>query len=197
MSSIRKSLIIFLVLSLPAAARAEYQAEIMSMEGQVSVIDAQGASTPAKEGQILTAPSTVETGAASHADLAFDRDWKNVVRVEENSQMKIRAIYPTDVALSRGGLFAKLKALPPDSTFEVQTPTAIASVRGTEYRTVHSEAAGTEVFSFSDSPVYVFGLDDQGKLSGQPTTLAQEETTSVLRRGDVPVKPLRMAAQER
>ncbi len=193
---IKKIAIAILFLFLPSAAYAEYQAEIMSLEGQVSVIDPAGVSAPAKEGDVLKAQSTVETGPASYADLAFDRDWKNVVRVEENSQMKIRSLYPTDLSLPRGGVFAKLKSLPPDSTFEVQTPTAIASVRGTEYRTLYNGGTGTEVFSFSDSPVYVFSLDAEGKLEGSPTLLASEEKTTV-RRGEKPARPFRMLDGER
>ncbi len=175
----------------------EYQGEIMSVQGQVTVTDASGVSREAKEGDLFGASSKVEVGPSGHADLALDKDWKNVVRVESGSEVNVRSIYPTGFSLTRGALFARLGALPEKSTFEVETPTAVASVRGTEYRTTFDPSSGTEVFSFSNSPVYVFGLDESGKLTGEPLTLRNEEKTGVLRRGEAPKKPFRMAENER
>ena len=146
----------------PVCFAEDFYCEVMSVEGTVTRTNASEADKPVAEGDLLAVEDVVTVGASSYADIAYDRDWNNVTRVEENSSVRIKSLYPTEVSLEKGGIFAKLKSLPKDSSFDVSTPTAIASVRGTEYRTTFLEGA-TQVYNVSDSDVYVYGFDPSGE----------------------------------
>lgn len=172
----------------------DYSCEVMAIQGTAKATSG-GATRTLKQGDLLKADDYLETDADSHVDLAYDSDWNNVTRIEENSKITIRSIYPTDLALRQGGVYATLKKLPTGSSFQVETPTAVASARGTEYRTVCSEEGKTEVFNFSESDVFVADIDAAGKIAETPSVLKKEQATRILQRGDKPV-PRRMEAKE-
>ena len=182
------------LLVFPAVVHAEGElyCEVMTVEGTATLSNATSSSKTLAEGDLLSEEDVVEVGASSYVDLAYDKDWNNVTRIEENSTIRIRSLSPPEVGLESGGLFAKLKSLPKDSTFNVQTPTAIASVRGTEYRTTFLEGE-TQVYNVSDSDVYVYGVDDSGeKQQAEPVVVRNSQKTFVPRRGEAPRAPQRM-----
>ena len=166
--------------------------EVMSVEGTVTLSNSTTSGKALSEGDLLSIDDVVRVGASSYVDIAYDRDWNNVTRVEENSSIRIRQLLPPEVELEIGGVFAKLKSLPKDSSFNVQTPTAIASVRGTEYRTTYLEGE-TQVYNISSSDVYVYGVDASGqRQAAEPVVVRSSEKTFVQRRGDAPMAPRRM-----
>ena len=114
------------LLNLSAAYAEGFQCEVMSIEGSAFVTNSEMTHQPIKEGDILKVNDLIEVGADSSVDIAYDRDWQNVARLEESSKIEIKNIFPTMLKMSYGGIYAKLKSLPKDSTFEVATPTAIA-----------------------------------------------------------------------
>ena len=178
-------LALFFVFSFGVFAQEEYECEVMGVEGTAYLSNEQITHQQIKEGDILKTNDTIETDADSVVDVSFDKDWNNVMRIEENSKVRIQTIYPTSLAEERGALYAKLKALPKNSTFEVQTPTALASVRGTEYRTTFEDDQ-TNVFNLSDSEVYVYGLDSSGNIQDTPMILGLSEKTWVPQKGMAP-----------
>jgi len=164
----------------------------MTVEGTATLSNSETSDKPVEEGDLLSVDDVLQVGASSYVDLAYDKDWNNVTRVEENSSIRIRSLTPPEVELDEGGVFAKLKSLPKDSSFNVQTPTAIASVRGTEYRTTYLEGE-TQVYNVSDSDVYVYGVDDSGqKQEAEPVVVRNSEKTFIPQRGGVPQAPRRM-----
>ena len=180
----------------PAYAEEDFYCEVMTVEGTVTLSNATTSGKALGEGDLLSVDDVVSVGEGGYTDIAYDKDWNNVTRVEENSSVRIRSLNPTTLALEKGGVFAKLKALPKDSSFDVQTPTAIASVRGTEYRTTFLEGE-TEVYNVSDSDVYVFGVDNDGeKQTAEPVVIRNSEKTFIQKRGEPPVAPRRMEAHE-
>lgn len=181
-------------ISLPVLAE-DFYCEVMSVEGSVTLSRAGAAGRELAEGDLLSVDDRVTVGPSGYVDLAYDRDWNNITRVEENSSVRIRALYPTTVELESGGVFAKLKSLPKESSFEVRTPTAIASVRGTEYRTTYLEGE-TQVYNVSDSDVYVYGLDTTGRAQSEPVIIRRAEKTFIRRRGDAPGLPRRMESHD-
>jgi hypothetical protein len=176
--------------AMPVGAE-EFYCEIMALEGAVTVTSGMEPARAAAEGDLLAVDDVVEAGEGAFADLAYDRDWQNVTRLEANSKLRIRTLYPTSVALESGGIFAKLKQLPRESTFEVQTPTAIASVRGTEYRTTFI-GGETEIYNVSDSDVFVYGVQESGERQPEPVIIRNAQKVQVQRRGFVPSQPRRM-----
>ena len=129
----------------------------MSIEGSAALTNASVNGKALAEGDLLSVDDVITVGPSGYVDIAYDRDWSNVTRVEENSSVRIRTLFPTNIELASGGIFAKLKSLPRESSFDVTTPTAIATVRGTEYRTTYLEGQ-TEVYNVSDSDVYALSL---------------------------------------
>jgi hypothetical protein len=123
----------FLFLTSPAHAE-EYPCEVMLVHGQVFRVTADGQKNPLKEGELLKAGDSLEVAADSYIDIAYDKQWNNVTRVWHDSHVKIESVYPTGLKMENGDLLARLNKLPLHSTFEVETPNAIAAVRGSVFR---------------------------------------------------------------
>jgi hypothetical protein len=166
----KKILLIFfglIFLALPVAAE-EFQAEVMSVQGNVWMSSEEEERRLLREGDILNIGDLVETDKNSFVEIAYDSDWQNVTRIEPESRVLIKTLYPIALTMSYGDAFSNLNKLPKDSSFEVQTPTAVAAVRGSVYRTL-CRAGTTQVYNFSPSPVSVFGVD----AFGQPQVSSQ------------------------
>jgi len=176
---------------LTAFAEEDFTVEVMSLEGTVSSTSAEGVQRNLSEGDILSAGATVEVKDMSRIDIAFDEEWNNVTRLDENTFVRIESVYPGHLVAKEGDIYAKLSKLPKDSEFRVETPTAIATVRGTEYQTVIRDGE-TKVFNFSDSPVEISGIDESGQPQGEPVVINNSETTQVSGRGERPRVPQRM-----
>ncbi len=191
-----KFLLTALVFSLvTGAAFAEYTCEVMALHGKASLVS-KGENTPRelKEGDLIKEGDKIKVEEGT-ADLAFDKDWNNVTRLAQGTEVQIRSIYPTGLVMERGDIFARLEKLPKNSTFEIQTPTCVAAVRGSAYRTIH-EAGESRVLNYASSPVEVFGLDNEGKLLDDPVVLRGEEKTEVKGVGEPPVSPEKMTEAE-
>lgn len=182
-------------LCLPFAFAEEFHCEVLAVEGS-AVLKSGNDLRPARQGDLLNDGDTIETQKGAMLILAFDKEWKNVAQVEEDSVVRIQSVLPSVLYLNAGGLFAKLKELPEGSTFSVETPTAIAAVRGTEYRTVVDDS-GTEVFNVSDSDVYVFAKDSTGDTIGVPVILESEQKTRCADLGSMPQPPRPMSDSDR
>lgn len=180
----------------PAYGEDEYRAEVMSVQGAAEVINHQGARRPLAQGDLVQAGDTIATDAAGEVDLAYDGDWQNVTRIGPGSKVVIESIFPIALTMDEGSVYAKLDGLPPDSTFEIETPLAVAAVRGSAYHTMHGSTEGTRVFNFSESPVYVFGMDENAELFEEPAVLGSGETTGVSRIGLKALPPRAMSEAE-
>jgi hypothetical protein len=181
----------------PSAGAAEaFRCEVLALEGGAKVITASGGSSALREGDLLAEGDSIEVAEDGSVDLAYDRDWRNVVRLEGGSKVRVASVSPAKLDLTNGAVFAKLKELPKSSSFEITTPTAVAAVRGTEYRTVVRDGE-TEVFNFSPSKVFVYGVDPAGQRMAQPAVLEEGQKTAVEDPGDAPEAPGAMDAGDR
>ena len=193
--SVQKILVVFIVsacisaLSLPRAMAAEYYCEVMTLKGAAFVTSIDSVRKAMKQGDLLKIGDLVEVEKDGQVDLAFDKEWSNITRIWESSRVKIKSIYPTGLGLDRGDVFAKLGKLPKGTTFEIQTPTAIAAVRGTEFLTSVSEKGLTSVVSYQHS-VEVFNLDSNGGL-GAHVIVRELEKTTVPRINEPPAPPVK------
>ena len=172
--------------------------EVMTVEGSAAVLR-NGVSAPIKEGDHLKTGDRIEVGQGSLVDLAYDNAWKNVTRIRENSEVKIGSLVPTHINMKQGDIFSRIKALPAGASFEVETPTAVAAVRGTEFRTLTEPDGRTEIQNFSELPtsqILVFGMDSAGKRLDSPVTLDIEKKTEIPKVGDAPLPPRLMTPEE-
>lgn len=143
-----------------AAAR---QVELVDFNGSVEVKRG-GASDKEKteEGMLLFPGDTIETGIGATATLGFDEQDKNVVRVEENTISVIILKGDEKLELLKGEVFSAISELPPGSSFEIRTPTAVAGARGTEWVTRYS-GEETQVEAYEDMP-FVKAIDKTGRM---------------------------------
>ncbi len=178
-SAISAFLFLFFLKAPPLSAE-EFQCEVMGLEGQAYVTNSVQTHQTLKEGDVLKAGDTVEVDKGGSLDIAYDGEWNNVTTLQENTKVRVESIYPIHLAMQYGGVYAKLKKLPPGSSFEIQTPTAIAAVRGSEYLATY-DGAETEVLNFHESDVSVWGLDDQGQKAGDPMILKDSQKTGIRR----------------
>jgi hypothetical protein len=186
----------FLVLTGATSLFAEeFYCEALSVEGGAYRIDEAGTRTVLKEGDTLKAGDSVETDKDSFVDLSYDKDWKNVQRIEASTKIKLESVYPAKTDLADGSVFVKLKGLPKDSSFDVRTPTAVATVRGTEYRASFVNGQ-TEVFNSSDSSVFVYGRNEQGAVGDTAVILKRSQKTQVAHLGEAPQPPQAMSGEE-
>ncbi|MBI2094887.1 MAG: FecR domain-containing protein [Candidatus Omnitrophica bacterium] len=182
------------VFAATAAQGEDYSGEVMTVRGTAYVLNEDSGQRPLNQGDLVKAGDRIEVGQSSHVDIAFDKEWNNIARVGEKSTAEIRSVYPTGIGLPEGDIFAKLHKLPKGTTFEIQTPVAVAAVRGSEYWTEHRDGA-TKVLNFSPSPVEVFALSDKGDLIGR-TIVQQTERTEIRMMNEPPAPPQKMDADD-
>jgi hypothetical protein len=76
----------------------------------------------ATAGQVLyDGGNKVATGKDSQAVVAFDADGKDVIRIEESSEMVFRMIKPKESFLAIGSVLVKLDRVQPGARFKVIT----------------------------------------------------------------------------
>jgi hypothetical protein len=181
----------------PASA-AGSSAEAVQVSGRVTLIRAGQAETELKQGDRVAAGDVLVVAEGAVLDLAFDPEWENASRVTGYARITARSVDPVRLEMEQGDIFSRLRALPPGSSFEVQTPLAIATARGTEYRVVHGDGATTVT---NDSPdgslVYVYKLDENGNPTGDPIVLKPGESTTVEGDAEVFEAPLEELEDDR
>ncbi len=148
-----------LYLAAPAwAADAPAAGKIVNVKGDVQVKGAPGAEwAGAQEGAAVAQGGEVLTNADSTCDLAIGADQASTIRLNPNSRAVLNSIDPAKVDLQSGKLFALVRGLK-GSAFQVSTPTAVASARGTGFT-----AEENAIKVFEDS------VDVEGKAGADPT----------------------------
>lgn len=200
MSRIVSAFLIACLLSSAApcpAFSADASCVVVAVKGRALATDAQNNERTLRPEDALTTGETIETGPGGYVDLSLDPQRKNITRIEENTKAVLRSLDPGTIDIVEGSIFAKLRALPKKSEFQVETPIAIAVVRGSAYRTSHAEGEGTKVYNYSNSPVYVYAKNADGKAEGEPAVLSYEEKTEVKNKGEAPAEPKLMSTAEK
>lgn len=115
---------------------------VVELVGEATIVSHLGGEVlPAGKGMFLWENDTLRTGAGSNATLEFADGSK--LLVQENSELKMENLMrygetgmaETQIRLQSGRVHNKVTpAAGPGSRFEISTPSAIAAVRGTEYR---------------------------------------------------------------
>ena len=119
-----------------ANVSGDHRAQIFNFKGDVrSLKKGLDQWTMIQKGQGIEAGDQILTGKASTLDIAYDRYYLNIARIDENTRAEFISIEPTVVRLEDGTIFSVLDALKPGSKYEIATPTAVAAVRGTHFVT--------------------------------------------------------------
>jgi len=134
-------LILFLVVSNVMASMAPI-ARLIVNQGTVQVDKGMGF-MEAKSGMAMKEGYAVKTLAGSKATIIFLES--SVLRLNENTEIKIQRVNSTSVSVSQkaGDTWTKLLKVSGISDYEIETPNAVASVRGTAFSV--SVGNGTEI----------------------------------------------------
>ncbi|RKY34640.1 MAG: hypothetical protein DRP69_04055 [Candidatus Duberdicusella sinuisediminis] len=138
--------------------------EIVDLEGKVLVRKVPLTWQSAKSGMFLDKDYELKTYSNSSCILAFDSELENVIKISENSQVKIESLFPSRVFISQGRIFSLIKDLRQAQSFKVRTPVAVAGARGTGW--ISSFGGSAEFLCLEDS-IHIQGFDPQGNLTGE------------------------------
>ncbi len=130
---VSKSLLIAFLLASPAVCWADNsQAVVSDIQGS-SMIIRNGQEIPASVGMACEKGDVLKTASNSRLDLSLN----NLAgcRVLASSECQIADAKASDMSLkvTDGNVILNLKKLPEGSSFKVETPTAVAAVRGTQF----------------------------------------------------------------
>jgi hypothetical protein len=125
----------------------------------------------------LSSSDKIKTASGASAELSFNQENSNLVRLSESTDAEITFNGDEKLALTEGEALASISSLPSGSAFEIRTPTAVSGARGTDWVTKVTED-GTEVEALESQP-YVRHFEARGRLSSQPTFISQGQMTTV------------------
>ncbi len=172
----KRTLTAFAVLSALSLASAVFAGDdvsdvtIIKIQGDVSLIRG-GSASPAAEGTTLKAGDTLKTAASGNAD--FSMNALAGCRVLPGSEIQVKDPNKKTmlVKLTNGKAMFNLEKLPTKSSFKVETPTAVASVRGTQFLGNVLEN-GNSTFAVRDDAIEVLRLSG-GEPVGEPVTIGE------------------------
>lgn len=146
-----------------AKEAAEKTAKVIFVQGDVKV-QKSGATAwdTAKAGLVLADGDTIKTAKASAVEISFDKDNKNMVRLEEESTAILRGRSLNRIELPVGRIRSLVKSLKKESSFDIKTPTVVAGARGSGWDVIASDKRDN-VKAFEDE-IFVQSYDQQGKL---------------------------------
>ena len=128
-----------------AATLPKEPAEILDLQGEVSVRVPPGMDLKkAEKGSQLIEGSEIVTGSDSSCRVGLGHDQKNAVKLYDNSRAILVSLDPVRIDLQSGKIFSLVRGLKKDTRFEVKTPTAIASARGTGWGQTSKEISVLE-----------------------------------------------------
>ncbi|HSD11315.1 MAG TPA: FecR family protein [Candidatus Binatia bacterium] len=180
---------------LPRVVRAEAIGSVVTLEGQVEVVRA-GISSAARIGDPVELKDEVRTGRPGRARLAFRDD--SVLNVADDSHVVLdeqvydpgTSTFSTAMRLLSGKVRTLVSEYyqEPRARFEVQTPTSVSGVRGTEFLVVYDpERQVTEVVGVSNTVAVRSVLIPPGDI----VYVTTQQITSVAR-GQYPTPPRKL-----
>jgi hypothetical protein len=186
-------IVAFFIITATTQAQQAEQAEVTNISGDVQVLlkDTQEY-VPAQEGMILDSGDKIKTAAGASAELSFNEDNTNTVRLSEKTDAEMVFSGDEKLAVTDGEVFSSISKLPSGSAFEIRTPTAVSGARGTDWVTKVTEE-GTDVEAVDSTP-YVRHFDTSGALSSQITPIQAGQMTTV-RKFQPPMPPRPMMGE--
>ncbi len=158
------SVVVFLAVA--GAQSVLHAAEMLYVEGRVQVQSpSDNEWKTAEKGMRLEVGDLVRTARHSFADIALDLEKKNTIRVEEKTLVTLNSSSANTLDrldLAKGKIYANLEDIKAGLSFEVNTPSAVAGVRGSSY-SVYVERDSDEVVAYKDT-IYIQTFDADKNL---------------------------------
>lgn len=175
-------LFFILLLLIPAVSlRAEETPVLLyDFQGDVFILKESASEWfPAKKSDVLKVGDTVWAGKESFAELALDKDYRNLLHVEQNTKAEIRSLDPADIYLEDGTIYSALDGLQAGQFYSIVTPTAVASARGTHFYAEYQAAQQQSEFALMPHEDNV-----QSELTVQAKIPEAEGAKVILREGE-------------
>jgi len=160
------------------------KAVILFMQGDVKVkADESAEWTGAAKGMVLSKGYSLKIGPNSWAEIGLGIDYRNVVRVRENTLIELTDLGPVDINLLKGELRALVEKLSKDETFEIRAPMSVCGVRGTGWD-INTDGIKVVVDVYEDE-VYFSKVSEEGAAMEDPIVNAGKRATL-----EDPTKPI-------
>lgn len=186
----KQTVIILLIVSCAFLAAQEPVAVTLKVKGDVDLAR-QSEVSAVETGATLQNNDELESGADSYAAIKFV-DGSSVVKLFPNSVMVINTEKDDEKLnkrnyLKSGNVWSKV--MKKTGNFEIETPTTVVSVKGTEFKVEVQEDGSTEVITFSgevtmrnkqDNKEATVGAGNKGRSTG-----SGEISVSQTEEGDV------------
>lgn len=133
-------LILTVIAATSSCSKKEEKAFVSFFAGTVSIEREGGASAPVKVQDQVKNGDIIETGDRSYVIIQTSDDI--VIRFDANSRVAFTSISDAkfrELNLDRGKVVSSVSKLKKDCEYRVKTPTAVASVRGTEFLTEYDK----------------------------------------------------------
>lgn len=141
---------------------ASEKAVILFMEGDVKIKTMGDTSWKiADVGMTLYKGDSLRTGRDSWAEIGIGKNFMNVVRVKEETQIELTELGPITLGLLKGEIRSLVEKLGKETTFEIKTPTAVCGARGTGWDT-NTDGRRVIVDAYEDE-VYFYAIDRNGE----------------------------------
>jgi hypothetical protein len=141
-------LLLFYFSAVPAVKAEASQAALYDFQGDFFVLrEGESEWFPAQKGQAVEIGDVVWSGEESFAEIALDAEYRNIFRVEKETKAEIRALDPADIYLENGTIYSSLEGIPSGGSYQIVTPTAVASVRGTHFYSGYEPAKQESQFA--------------------------------------------------
>ncbi len=151
-----------------AATDCARAAQVTHIKGNVQVqAPGEGEWRKAENGMTVNIGDSIRTARHSMADIILDDQKKNVVSMGEKTLVVLNSASADTIDrldLSRGRVFSNMEGIKSGLSFEVNTPSAVAGVRGSSYM-VYAERDEDEVSAYKDT-VFIKAFDaDKNQIS--------------------------------
>jgi hypothetical protein len=188
--------ILLLAFATAMIAQQRESAVVIKVRGEAFVQSADSdTKRPLKNKMLLTAGDRISTGEKSFVAVKFLDD-ASLIRVRSNSSLVIRGEWSEDGKSQEKDIFVTLgsiwsKITRSGSIFSIGTPTAVASVKGTEFWTIQLPD-GNAMFICLEGMVEI--KNEQGVVlvrKGQTANVAGQNSAPQVRRtqpGDIPAE---------
>ena len=151
-----------------AAVTVSRAAQLINVEGSVQVQSpGDNEWKKAENGMQVNIGDSIRTARRSKADIALDAEKKNTIALGEKTLVVLNSASADTIDrldLSRGRVYSNMEGIKSGLSFEVNTPSAVAGVRGSSYM-VYAERDEDEVSAYKDT-VFIKAFDaDKNQIS--------------------------------
>jgi hypothetical protein len=174
-----------------AAAASGRTAQISELKNAVEARQtAETAYQPAQEGEQILTGGAVKTG--DEARVRIDTSEGSIIRVAANTEFTLRELSPTDdnpvtrLTLEAGKVWVWVTKALGAGTFEIETPTGTATVRGSLMSVEHDRGAGRTLITCLE------GQCRLGDAAGNLTDLVEGQQTEIPGAGQGPLAARRI-----